>query len=376
MLRIVLPSIAMIAVTYALARLSFGLFLPDISNALGLSESDGGFVGSTGYVSYSLALFISSFLIRKLGQRKVNNLAGLTAVIGLLGIATANSFVYLVIAVFVAGIGSGLASPALSQMATNMFTREKLDQANTWINSGTSFGVILTGPIVLLFTDQWRLSFFFFSFIAGIVLIWNYFIIPSNKDQKEDSYDNTNWLSVIKRAKFLITASLIIGICSSIFWTFSRSFITTEYDMTTKESVVFWIVMGAAGIVGGVAGGLIQRIGLGWSYRLILLVLLGSIAMLNISAEVFVYISAGLFGVTYILITGLYIVWATRIFEKSPAIGVSLSFLSLGIGQSLGSFLAGKTIEMTSYPLAFILFSILGLVGLFVPTESKHVPTP
>ncbi|MFJ7746576.1 MFS transporter [Peribacillus sp. NPDC097295] len=370
MLRIVLPSIAMIAVTYALARLSFGLFLPNISNTLGLRESDGGFVGSTGYVSYSLALFISSFIIKKLGQRKVNNLAGLTAVIGLLGIATANSFVHLAIAVFVAGIGSGLASPALSQMATNMFTREKLDQANTWINSGTSFGIIFTGPIVLLFTEQWRLSFFFFSFIAVIVLIWNYYIIPSNKDQKEDSYDNTNWLSVIKRAKFLITASLIIGICSSIFWTFSRSFITTEYNMTTKESVVFWIVMGAAGIVGGVAGGLIQRVGLGWSYRLILLVLLGSIAMLNLSDDVFVYISAGLFGISYILITGLFIVWATRVFKNSPAKGVSLSFLSLGIGQSLGSFFAGKTIEMTSYPFGFTLFAILGIVGLFVPTES------
>lgn len=376
MLRIVLPSIAMIAVTYALARFSFGLFLPDISNTLGLSESDGGFIGSTGYVSYSLALLISSFSIKKLGQRKVNNIAGFTAVIGLLGIATANSFVYLVIAVFVAGIGSGLASPALSQMATNTFRREKLDQANTWINSGTSFGIIITGPIVLLFTEQWRLSFFFFSFIAVIVLIWNHFIIPSNKNQKDVSNDKITWLSVIKTAKFLITASLIIGICSSIFWTFSRSFITTEYDMTTKESVVFWIVMGVAGIVGGVAGGLIQRIGLGWSYRLILLVMLGSIAMLNISADVFVFISAGLFGVAYILITGLFIVWATRAFDNSPAIGVSLSFLSLGIGQSLGSFLAGKTIEMTSYPFGFTLFAVLGLVGLLVPTESKHVHTP
>ena len=372
MWKVVAPSIAMIAVTYALARFSFGLFLPDISGSLDLSEGDGGFVGSAGYVSYTLALLVSAPLIKKLGPRKVNNIAGLTAVIGLAGIAAAASFVHLLMAVFAAGIGSGLASPALSQAAKNALPGEKLDQANTWINSGTSFGVIITGPIVLLFTEQWRLSFFFFALIAVVVLVWNYFSIPSGKGQKAASEDHANWLSAIKTARFLIAASLIIGLCSSVFWTFSRSFITAEHQMTSNESVFFWIVMGAAGVAGGVAGGLVQRMGLGWSYRLILVAMLGSIAMLNLSADIFVYSSAGLFGVTYISITGLLIVWATRVFDHSPAAGVSLSFLSLGIGQSFGSFLAGKTIELTSYPFGFTLFALLGLIGLAVPTENKN----
>lgn len=128
MWKIVLPGLAMIAVTYALARLSFGLFLPDISHSLGLSESEGGFVGSTAFVSYSIALFLSSYLIKKLGQHKVTMIAGLTAVVGMLGIATAQSFLHLVMSIFVAGIGSGLASPALSQIAKNTLNKKDLDQ--------------------------------------------------------------------------------------------------------------------------------------------------------------------------------------------------------------------------------------------------------
>lgn len=373
MWKIVFPGLAMIAVTYALARLSFGLFLPDIANSLGLSESDGGFVGSTAYVSYSLALLVSSTLIKKYGQHKVNLIAGITAVLGLVGIATAYSFFHLVISMFVAGIGSGLASPALSQMAQATFSKKQLDSGNTWMNSGTSFGVILTGPIVLLFTEHWRLSYVFFAVIAVIVLIWNYYAIPADKDQKQVEDQKINWLSATNKAKSLLAASLIIGISSSIYWTFSRSYITIEYSMTQNESVIFWILMGLAGILGGVAGGIIQKIGLAWSYRLLLLLLLISVVLLTFPSDLTVYISGALFGSSYIFLTGLFIVWATRLFPILPAVGVSLSFLALGIGQSLGSYFAGKSIEMTSYPFSFTLFASIGLLALLLPTAEKKV---
>ncbi|MFD1137117.1 MFS transporter [Paenibacillus urinalis] len=371
MWKIVFPALGMIAVTYALARLSFGLFLPNISDSLGLSESEGGIVGSTAYVSYSLALLISSFLIERAGQYKVNLIAGMTAVLGLLGIAASQSFLHLVISMLVAGLGSGLASPALSQMAQHTLSNKELDQGNTWINSGTSVGVILTGPVVLLFTEHWRLSYYFFAFIAVIVWIWNYLVIPSDQDKKSSARSQTKWLSAINKAKFLIAASLVIGISSSIYWTFSRSFITSEYGFTTNESVVFWIILGIAGILGGFAGGFIQRLGLARSYRLLLVVMLISILLLTVPNQVTVYISAGLFGSTYIFLTGLFIVWATRIFSILPALGVSLSFLALGIGQSLGSLIAGSTIEMTSYPFSFTLFAGLGIIALFIPAQQK-----
>lgn len=178
-----------------------------------------------------------------------------------------------------------------------------------------------------------------------------------------------NWLSVMNKSKFLLLASLISGISSSIYWTFSRSYITVEYNMTTNESVVFWIIMGVAGIVGGAAGGFIQKLGLAWSYRLLLFLLFISIVLLTAPLNWTHYFSAALFGSSYIFLTGLFIVWATRIFSVLPALGVSLSFLALGIGQALGSFFAGRLIEMTSYPFSFILFAGIGLIGLLFPTE-------
>ncbi|MDO7284107.1 MULTISPECIES: hypothetical protein [Shouchella] len=103
---IVLPSLAMIAVTYALARFSFGLFLPDIAASLDLSAANGGFIGALAFASYTLALFASYRLIRYFGQYNIMLAAGTSAIVGMLGIAFSPSFPYLAIAVFIAGLGA------------------------------------------------------------------------------------------------------------------------------------------------------------------------------------------------------------------------------------------------------------------------------
>ncbi|MBX0319166.1 MFS transporter [Shouchella clausii] len=368
---IVLPSLAMIAVTYALARFSFGLFLPDIAVSLDLSEADGGFIGALAFASYTLALVVSSRFIRHFGQFNVVLTAGMSAIIGMLGIAFSPSFPYLAIAVFIAGLGSGLASPVLSQVAYAKLPSNQLDQANTWINSGTSIGLIITGPVVLLFSEHWRLSYLIFTIIGIIVLIWTARSISSDQNKMNQATQISNWGSVLASAKYLLVSSFIIGSSSSIYWTFSKSYLTSVPFTTANENIVFWMVMGIAGILGGLAGGVIQKIGLTWSHRLALLIMLASLIILLLPSRIAIYASASMFGSSYIFLTGLFIVLATRIFQSLPSLGVSLSFLALGIGQSIGSFLAGKTIELTSYPFAFILFAAIGIIALFIPVEKR-----
>jgi len=370
MWRYVLPGIAMIAVVFAFARFSYGLFLPTISESLDLSESNAGFVGSIAYASYSIALLCSSYLIQKWGQLRVIQFAGWSAVIGLLGIAVSPSFSILALSTFVAGLGSGWASPAFAQVAATSLRETDKDRANTWINSGTSFGLIVSGPIALFFTEHWRFSFILFAILAFVVTCWNTKKIPSVVPMSNEN-NKMKWIYSLKQAKFLLIASFIIGLSSSVFWTFSRSYLTTVHTMSNFESVLFWVLMGAAGIIGGTSAVIITKLGLRLSYRLILLFMMIAIAVITIPSTLTIYSSAIFFGSTYIFMTGIFIVWASRIFPAFPSVGVSLSFLSLGVGQSIGSFIAGGTIASYSYPSTFMVFSIIGLVGLFVPVISK-----
>ncbi|TWT08000.1 MFS transporter [Planococcus sp. CPCC 101016] len=364
MWKIVLPGIAMIGVTYAFARYSFGLFLPAIITTLNLSESQAGYISSAAYGAYTIALLTASLLVHKFSARHVVLLSGGTAFIGMLGMAASPGFYTLLLSSFFAGLGSGWISPAFSQVVGQSLNENVRDKANTWINSGTSFGIFFTGPVALLFTGHWRWSYVLFALLAFLVLWWNASAIKEGKQSLHPPCKKVPVADFFAKAKFLVFASIGVGFSSSIYWTFSRSYITQIHGLSANESIIFWMAMGGAGILGGIAGTLIQSIGLSKAYRLGVMATAASIFGLTISFQPAIYLSAVFFGISFIFMTGLFIVWGTRQFSESPSLGVSISFFSLGIGQSFGSLIAGILIERGSYPFAFIFFSIMGLLFL------------
>lgn len=212
-----------------------------------------------------------------------------------------------------------------------------------------------------------------FALLAFLTFWWNARSIDRPKQEPEESTGSQFKLSLLGQARFMILAAIGIGFSSSIYWTFSRSYLTEAHDFSVTESMVFWIVMGAAGIIGGIAGTIIQRLGLGWSYRLGVIVVTASLVTLTIQHSAAIFLSAILFGISFIFMTGLFIVWGTRHFPDTPSVGVSLSFFSLGIGQSLGSIAAGVLIDGMSYPIAFLSFAAIGLLFIFINTTAHPI---
>ena len=123
---------------------------------------------------------------------------------------------------------------------------------------------------------------------------------------------------------------------------------------------------GVLGILGGCAGRIIERIGIGRSYHVGILLLAISLGIIILPSMTASLTSAVLFGSTYIFLTSVFIVWATRLFRPNTSIGISLAFLALGAGQFFGSSIAGYTIDAFSNTTAFIAFAILGLFGLLI----------
>lgn len=369
MWKIVFPGIAMIGIVYAFARFSFGLFLPDISDSLGLSESQAGIVGSSAYMAYTAALCSAYLFIKTFTARRIVLLAGAAALLGMIGIALSTGFYTLMLSTFTAGLGSGWASPAFSQVISNSLQSSLQNKGNTWINTGTSFGLIVTGPVVLLFTEQWRWSYLLFAAITLLVWWWNAAVLEKEEKPIRLVEEKIPWGRSFNKGRFLIAASLGVGFSSSVYWTFSRSYVSIIHDFSLNQSIIFWIMMGAAGIAGGTAGGIIQKIGLSLAFRIGVFVNAASIIGLTVPGQPTIYLSAVLFGAAYIFMTGLFIVWATKVFPAYPSLGVSMSFLSLGMGQALGSGAGGLVIEGISYPFTFIAFSLVGLLFILCEVE-------
>ncbi|MBR2566499.1 MAG: MFS transporter [Paenibacillus sp.] len=365
MKKIVLPGVALIAVCYAFGRFSYGLFMPEISEALQLSESASGAINSATYIAYCLALLTAPLIINFKGHHYVIQLAGISAIVGLIGIAFSHDAWLLAVGVFLAGLSTGWASPALGNAISAELPPDLHAKGNSWINTGTGFGIIVSGPLYLLFTDYWRISYILFAVIGVIVLVWNRQAIPATHTIP---CTKSIWscMKPTRPGSALLMACLLTGASSAIYWTFARNFLMDDKGASDSEAVLFWIVMGVTGILGGSAGLIIERIKLGWSYRLGILLLSISLGVIVLPSMTASLISAVLFGSTYIFLTSIFIVWATRLFEPNVSIGISLAFLALGVGQFLGSFMAGYTIEVFSSRTAFMAFAALGLLGLFL----------
>src|SRR5699024_6525646 len=85
------------------------------------------------------------------------------------------------------------------------------------------------------------------------------------------------------------------------------------------------------------------------------------------------FVSAALFGISYIAITGILLVWGITIFIKNASLGIGLPFLLLAAGQILGSLLGGVIIEYIGYSFTFLAFGLFGVFSLICSPQRDPV---
>src|SRR5215210_4837959 len=175
---LVAPGLAMIAITYGLARFAYGLFLPEMRESLDLSESILGLIGAGSYVGYCFAVLGALMFTSRAGPRFMAVAAGVVAVVGMATVASAPTAWVLALGVLVAGSSSGLASPPMGEAVACSIRSDLQDRANALINSGTSVGVALSGPAALFLTGQWRIAWAVFTLVGCAVLVWNAVVMP------------------------------------------------------------------------------------------------------------------------------------------------------------------------------------------------------
>ena len=371
MKRIVLTGTVFIAITYALGRFSYGLFMPEISAALQLSEASAGSIASMAYAGYCAALLSASSLVRGIGGRGALQLAGICVLLGLILMGVANHWMGLAIGLVLTGLSSGWASPAYGQVVHAALQPEQQDRGNAWINSGTSWGLVVMGPIAYFFSADWRLAYLGFAVLAAGAILMQWRFLPRAQVQERRRAPGlaNRWWQTGGR---LMGAAFAVGAASAVYWTFARSMWQEWHGLPDERAAFLWLIMGISGILGGFAGAVVERIGQAAAYRWGLLVLMVSICSIAGSGLPILMVSALLFGITYIFLTGVFIVWGTRCYPRHAAFGISLAFLMLGAGQFGGSMAAGVLIETTSYAVAFLSFGILGLAGLAIrPSASS-----
>jgi predicted MFS family arabinose efflux permease len=363
---LVVPGTLLIACCYGFARFAYGLFTPALSREFTLTPTTVGVIGSGSYLGYCVAIVASTVLTERIGPRHVAVIAGVVATVGISAVAAAPSTVVLAAGVLVAGTSTGLASPPLAAAVARWVNSDVRDRAQTVVNGGTGIGVILSAPIALLLFGQWRLAWAVMAIITAAVTVLVARAIPPSAGGAARAVPRPAWRA---GATSLVAASLLTGFGSVAVWNFGRELTGGLGD---TASVVVWTVLGAAGIVGAFSGDAVVRVGLGWAWRIAIVSMTGATLAYAAFAEVTgaVLAAAAVFGAAYIALTGLALVWATRVYPDSAAFGVGLSFLAIAAGQALGAPVVGVIAESTSLATAFVVVGVAGAAALLLrPAE-------
>ncbi|PRI12197.1 MFS transporter [Leucobacter massiliensis] len=368
--------IALIAASYGFARFAYGLFMPAFQDEFALDAGAGGAIAAGSYLSYCLAVLAAGALTRSWGSRAVAVAAGVTAACATLTVALAPHPLVLAVGAVVGGASTGIASPPLAEAAARAVNPDRRDSVQTAINSGTGLGVALAGPIAVALADHWRLAWALFSAVCVLVTWWVARTLPPRDADAAPAVDVADSLvdagrpeqpaatsparraapeeAVAGRLRLLLAAGAA-GIASAAVWTFGLTLLTEEGRIEESLAQTSWLVLGVCGVIGAGAGLLVRIAGLTRAWVAVCAAL--AIATGGMAARpgdpLTAFAASAVFGAAYIALTGLLLVWATRLTPERVARGVSLAFLALAVGQACGSSLWGLVGERLGLVPAF-----------------------
>ncbi|HYW93093.1 MAG TPA: MFS transporter [Gammaproteobacteria bacterium] len=355
----------LIAVAYGLARFAFGLFVPPIRDALGLSPDVVGMVGAMAFISFSLTSLVAAAVADRLGARGAAMLASGFGVAGLGLISQARDAVVLGAGVFACGICTGLMMPAMSAGAQATVQPRLHGRVNAVMNAGTSAGVALSVPAVLLLADAWRAAYVSFAALAALGLVAAWHLLPADSVRDAVGAAGKPGITPAQRAALtrLAAFGFGMGLVSSAYWVFAPDLAVARGGMAASDTGLLWLAVGVVGFGGGLAGDVVDRIGAAATQGGALLMLAAALALLAAAPDRMglSLVSAGLFGLAYMTLTGVYLVTGIRLLPDRPSLGPVLPFLSIGVGQAVGSPLAGMAVGWAGYTGAFMGFAAFGV---------------
>ncbi|WP_110674771.1 MFS transporter [Salinicola sp. RZ23] len=356
----------LIAISYGLARFAFGLFVPQIRDDLALTTYTIGIIGALPLVSFLLSTGFAPVLANRLGARYSAMISASFGVAGLALISQAASAMTLGIGVFSCGICTGLMMPALTTGMQALVKRTLHARVSSFMNAGTSIGIMVAVPTVIFMTGAWRTAYLSFTALAIVGLCATWFFLPSvsrltpANAAPPPPLGELPWSRLIRVSLF----AFLMGFVSSAYWIFAPDLVITLGGVSAGATGWLWFAVGVAGLGGAVVADLADRNNPPITQALMLMMLSTSMLLLaaNPAQPGLTLFSALIFGLSYMSLTGLYLMTGIRLLPGRLSAGPVLPFMAVALGQATGSPVIGRLIDLFDYTYAFSLIAALGIV--------------
>jgi len=342
--------LGLIAATYGLVRLAYGLFLPDVQRDLGLRSDAAGWVSSGASALYCVGA-VAGFLLAARMPRVLVAVATLVAGVGAIAMATADGPVPFGVSAVLASAGAGLASPALVRLVAEQVPSALLGRAQAVVNAGTGPGLVGAGVLALVLLPDWRTAWAVsavFALAVGTLLL---VVSRGGAATSRPPLPGAPWFAAHRG---VIVLALLFGAGSAVVWTYGRSALV-DAGASVVVSVSAWIALG----VGGAAVVVTARWTNGLHARTLWAVTAGSVAVAVVvlgalpQSTVAALLACAVFGWGYTAATGALIAWTTEIDSERSSAGTSMLFVALVLGQAVGAAGAGALVGAIGFVATF-----------------------
>lgn len=387
----IILAVGVLVVTGALglARFGYSAILPFMQVSLKLDNTQAGALASAnllGYVAFSVA---GGALASRFGHRVVITFGLALAGVAMIFTGMADGFLVALIWRLVAGVGSGASNVPIMGLPSAWFAPKRRGFASGIVASGSSIGLIVSGPLVPMFIttygdDGWRLSWYVFGGVTLVLAVLSYLMLRNKPNDLGLTPYGAATDTVTPPAAGggglqwgLVYRSITVWHLGLVYIAFGYAYITymtffTKWLMEdggySKESAgALLMLIGWLSLFSGLIWGMISD-SIGRKRALIIVYLIHAVAfaMFGLWGVPLGYtISAILFGVAAWSIPTIMSATCGDVLgpRLAPA---ALGFITMffGLGQALGPTVAGMIRDASgTFAPAFILASLASLIG-------------
>jgi predicted MFS family arabinose efflux permease len=350
---------ATVAVSFGFARYGVGLFLPELRAAFGLSAGAVGAMTSASYVAYLAGLLGAGALARRRGPRLPVLLGCASAAVGTGVVAVAGHPGVLAAGVVLAASASGWCWAPFFDATVALLPAAAHDRVLAVTSTGTTFGLVLAGPVALLCSGSgggWRWAWAGFAAAASVTALACARLLPAAPAAPGAGRPSAA-RSLWRRAGSapLLGASAAFGGLGGVYFTYAVDLVRAA-GLPAAWGSLLWTLLGAGGLAGLAAGHLAARAGLGRGLALCLLLLAAGTAALPAAptAVLVVAPAALVYGAAYMTFAALLALWSTRLYPDQPTSGFTVVLVAMAAGSILA--------PLASVPLV----AAVGLGGSFL----------
>ena len=378
---IIIAGFFTVSIAYAI-RYGYGMLLPEMLPALGISKVQAGMIFAAYFLIYTLATPILGVLSDRFNYRLILTLFTLVLASGAFLMAYATNLWQACLYFAIAGLGHAACWAPVTALVQKWVPDHKRGTALSVVTMGVGLGIPLWGVLLPVIVDaaNWQAGWHgmaLFSFgvaIANLVLVRNP-EVNTTSDNRASANPPSVWTTYrnffCNRNFWVIgTAYLLMGFNVLVPFTFLPVYASESLELPYASATRFVVIIALSGVAGQLTlGTLSDAVG-----RIRVMMICGLImglaclAMALAPSPLVLYACTGIYGLGYGAVWPVFGAAASDFFSKAHIGGVvGLWTVFLGVGSIVSPVICGWTIDISGrYDWALVLGLVSGLLSALI----------